>query len=319
MSTGTILVNIFNGQRIPLGATRLLLTALDGRHRNVVRTFVDRSSIELTSLEVRDNLEDNYTVLVSAKDHSDAGFTPIKVSSKQQQVLDLMMLRRQATFLFHSFDDIARRPDLHDLHAFLCGDTPADARSLYERLVDDDKPALACLLNITTALEQMKLAPAAGLDQNPLRSFKALHSAPRQDRVFAWVDARFLARVRETRDSQGANGLSRLTSAPATLHPGATDSYKQTDFGEGNVQLTFHEGETRTMDGVECMKVEVDIDYFKDTAAHIMLEVVPAMLKEKIYGKDSAKSLTDPRVVYGLRWIAGRRIGRDFEPPYTIN
>ena len=47
-----------------------------------------------------------------------------------------MMLRRQATFLFHSFDDIARRPDLHDLHAFLCGDTPADARSLYERLVD---------------------------------------------------------------------------------------------------------------------------------------------------------------------------------------
>ena len=103
-----------------------------------------------------------------------------------------------------------------------------------------------------------------------------------------------------------------------SANKGATTSYKQIVLGEANVQLTFHEKDLSPA-GTNWVLVEPDIDYFKDTAAHIMLEVVPAMLKEKIYGTDSAKSLTDPRVVYGLRWIAGRRIGRDFEPPYTIN
>src|SRR5574337_1278721 len=48
-------------------------------------------------------------------------------------------------------------------------------------------------------------------------------------------------------------GLSEDPVAP-------TSSYKQIQFGEANVQLTFHEGETQSIDGVDCVGVEPDID-----------------------------------------------------------
>ena len=76
------------------------------------------------------------------------------------------------------------------------------------------------------------------------------------------------------------------------------------------MQLTFHEGRTRTVDGVDCVVVEPDIDYYKDLAAHALLEVLP----NKISG-----GKTDPRSVYVLRWMAGRHAGvPEFDPPYTI-
>ncbi len=56
--------------------------------------------------------------------------------------------------------------------------------------------------------------------------------------------------------------------------------------------------------------VEPDIDYFKDLAAHALLEVIANAL---------TGDLTDPKNVYVLRWIAGRRAGvPEFNPPYTI-
>jgi hypothetical protein len=315
MSTGAIVVNVFDGRRQPFDLqTRLLLTATDGRQKSVYRDFPKQSSVRIAGLEIRDNLDDRYTILASAKDHSDAGFTPVIARASKDEDVDLMMLRRNATFAFEPFTTIAGRADLH---AFLRGEA-ADAQPLYEGLVQKDQPALACLLNITTALEQMTLAPAAGVDQNPLRSFKALASPPQQDRLFAWADARLLAQVRKTA-SKTDSGLSRFTEAPAGLHPGATVSFKQTDFGEGNVQFSFHENQKKSVGGTDCIVVEADIDYFKDSVAHILLEVFPNKLKSKIHGKDSAQSLTDPRTVYGLRWIAARKRQKDFEPPYVLN
>jgi hypothetical protein len=56
--------------------------------------------------------------------------------------------------------------------------------------------------------------------------------------------------------------------------------------------------------------VEPDIDYYKDLGAHALLEVIANTL---------TGSLTDPKNVYVLRWIAGRRAGvPEFDPPYTI-
>jgi hypothetical protein len=58
------------------------------------------------------------------------------------------------------------------------------------------------------------------------------------------------------------------------------------------------------------MILEPDIDYFKDLAAHALLEVVPNAV---------TNSLTDPAQVYVLRWMAGRRSGTpEFNPLYTI-
>jgi hypothetical protein len=94
------------------------------------------------------------------------------------------------------------------------------------------------------------------------------------------------------------------------FHKGATSSYKQIQFGEANVQITFHENDRKQIDAVDCVLVEPDIDYFKDLAAHALLEVLP---------NGFSGQLTDPRVVYVLRWIAGRRAGvPEFDPLYTI-
>jgi hypothetical protein len=94
------------------------------------------------------------------------------------------------------------------------------------------------------------------------------------------------------------------------FHPGATRSWKQVQFGEANVQLTFHEKQESTIDGVDRVVVEPDIDYYKDLLAHAIFEVITNAVTH---------SLTDPRQVYMLRWIAGRRAGvPNFEPPYLL-
>ena len=60
----------------------------------------------------------------------------------------------------------------------------------------------------------------------------------------------------------------------------------------------------------EWIKVEPYIDYYKDPLAHALLEVTANQVTH---------SLTDPRQVYLLRWIAGRHANiPNFDPPYGI-
>lgn len=330
MSTAEILLRLVDGRRQPFdSAADLLLTVRDGNQNTVVSRFVTcgpSGEIHVEKLRVHDNLADRYTVLVSTRHHTDAGFTPVTVKADTQQTLDLMLLRREASFDFAAFDQIAiSHPDTHSL---ICGGstTPGEGERIYNDLKTDNAFALACLLNITTALTQITLSPAPGIDPMPLRSFKALRldpdHAPQRDRFFAWVDRRLVQQVAGT---VGAAGVNTVVPAPKGLHPGATSSFKQADFGEGNVQFTFHENDRQPLDGTECVGIEVDIDYFRDPGAHILLEVFPNKLKEKVntlkgkvLGSESAAALTDPKTVYGLRWIAGRRLGVDFAPPYTL-
>jgi hypothetical protein len=96
----------------------------------------------------------------------------------------------------------------------------------------------------------------------------------------------------------------------------ATRSWKQTRFDVSNVQLTFHETNTRTIqkpDGtsVACVVVEPDIDYYKDILSHGLLEALPNLLTG---GK------TDARQDYLLRWMATKLEGvqPDFAPPCTV-
>ena len=97
---------------------------------------------------------------------------------------------------------------------------------------------------------------------------------------------------------------------PGLFHPDATSSYKQIQFGEANVQLTFHEKDAAKINGVQCIKIEPDIDYFQDLGAHTLLEAIPNAITH---------GLTDPKQVYVLRWIAGKHAGvPEFAPPYTI-
>src|SRR5229473_3397570 len=73
--------------------------------------------------------------------------------------------------------------------------------------------------------------------------------APKQDRFYAYADKALVNQVQlAAQQNEFAPELD-----PAAFHIGATSSYKQIQFGEANVQLTFHEGDTQIIDGPDGM------------------------------------------------------------------
>jgi hypothetical protein len=170
-------------------------------------------------------------------------------------------------------------------------------------VLENRSAALACFFNLATAMAEIHLPVGSPLDY--IREL-IWDETMTQDRFFAWADRALVDQV--VRSSAG--GLFAPEPGTAVFHPGATRSYKQVQFGEANVQLTFHENDTRTIDGVGCVKLEPDIDYYRDLAAHALLEVAAHRL---------TGSATDPRQVYVLRWMAGRQAGiAEFDPPYWL-
>ena len=124
-----------------------------------------------------------------------------------------------------------------------------------------------------------------------------------EDRFFGWADPAIIPQLDQAKKQH------EFVDALYGLHPGATRSYKQVRFGEANVQLTFHEEDQKNIGGIDCIMIEPDIDYYKDPLAHLLLEVAV----------NAFGSLTDPRQVYVLRWIAGQHAGiPEFDPLYTI-
>jgi hypothetical protein len=185
------------------------------------------------------------------------------------------------------------------------GADDATGEARYEMLLDQQEKSLACFLNLAAAMGQISLSQGTPLDYIKQVRWEALY-APAQDRFFAWCDPKLIDQVKLA----AAGNRKQFVPAPFELHAGATSSWKQTQFGEANVQLTFHENDHLVIDGLDCIMVEPDIDYFQDPAAHIVFEVVPNELTH---------SLTDPVEVYALRWMAGQQAGiPEFAPMYTI-
>jgi hypothetical protein len=214
-----------------------------------------------------------------------------------------MLLAKDGAFHFAAAqwpDILARKPLLAQIFAQSVTASAADA---YAQLMEDHPDHLACLLNITTAMQQISLPQGSPLDYFKTLDLDAL--AP--DRIFGYADAKLVDQVRL------AAQHGEFDTEPAIdlkLHGDATSSFKQIEFGEANVQLTFHETNRKTIGGVDCVYVEPDIDYYKDPAAHFLLEVIPGFLPGNV---------SSPRVVYVLRWIAGRHAGvPEFDPLYTI-
>ncbi len=169
---------------------------------------------------------------------------------------------------------------------------------------------LACLLNLLTAMSQITLPS----ERTPIDYYwQPIWDDPQfpaaQDRFFAYADKALVDDVVKA----GRMGSFAEEKNPGIFHPGATLSYKQNQFDVTNVQLTFHQGNAKSIQGpagpVDCVVVEPDIDYHKDLLSHFFVEVLP----NKFTG-----GLTDPRAVYVLRWMAGRQAGSDFNPLYTM-
>lgn len=303
--TGNLLINVFDGSREPISAAvRLLIRVFDGNQHQWHSDYHKGATITFREVPVFDNFGDNYTVIVWAENYVQTGFTPVRISKNAWQHIDLMLLPKEGNFNFASAQWEVLKATHPKIHSLLSRGATSDAaaKERYDNLRETRGPTLAAFFNITTAMVDINLPSGCPLDY-----FKELiWEEMQQDRFFAYADRELVGQV----ERAAVQGAFAPEVGSGFFHRGATRSYKQVQFGEANVQLTFHEGDTRTVDGVECVKVEPDIDYYKDISAHALLEVLPNTISGR---------LTDPKQVYVLRWIAGRHAGvPEFNLPYTI-
>ena len=300
-ATSTLTINLYDGTRQPLvDGVDVLFRIFDGNQKQIVNQELSDPSVRFTNLPFHDNFVDNYRVVATADGYYSAGFVPVPLSSQRPAGLDLMLLPKKNKFNFTA----AGWDSVKQVYPFLAsGASDADGKARYENLMANKPKALASLLNLCTAMSHILLPSGT-----PLTYLKQViwDDTLAQDRFFAFCDPALIDQVK----TAAQQGLFAPEFGSGFFHPGATASWKQVQFGEANVQLTFHEGTRVVINGTECIVVEPDIDYFKDLGAHGLLEVIP----NKFTG-----GLTDPETVYVLRWIAGRHAGvPEFDPPYTI-
>jgi hypothetical protein len=301
-AVGAIRVNLVDGTRRPFPKSkRAFVRILDGRKREVGTCWPKASAFTVTGLPFYDNLDDNYTVIVHADGYQDAGIYPVRIGAGKTVETSLMLIPKDAAFHFQAYRTLKTR-------------APRIARLIeeerYTGLMEDEPVKLGALFTIASAIESTPLADKS----NPLDlTWQIEWDLLAVDRFWAWVDASFADRIAE---------LAALHSFapepdPDHWHPGipgrvepATRSWKQTRFDVANVQLSFHEKDTKTIGGTRCVMVEPDMDYYKDLLAHGLLEVLPNLI---------TKNRTDARAVYVLRWMACRQEALpDFAPPCTL-
>jgi hypothetical protein len=309
LKTCTLTVNLFSGARTSLPAgTEILLTVRDGNQQNVSfpnNGFFNSASIHVNGLPFFSNFGDRYAVVASADDYQQAGFFPVTTNPATPALVDLMLIASDATFNFRNATWSRLNQNCAPYAALLRAGAADDsaAADRYGQLMETRPAVLACYFNLVTAMSQIQLPVKTPLDY--IREL-IWDDRMQQDRFFAWADPAVIDQVAQA----AAQGQFSPEIGTALFHSGATRSWKQIQFGEANVQLTFHENDRKVIDGLNCVMIEPDVDYYKDPAAHALLEVVTNKLTQ---------SLTDPKQVYVLRWMAGRHAGvPNFEPPYTI-
>lgn len=316
--TGSILIHIFDGSRQPLpDSIKWSARIHDGRSPSEWKIInIDANGpIELVKgLTFFDNFFDNYTLIVNAKKFEDAAWMPIHIEPSKPAAAFLMLLPKNGECSFDGADWDALttfRPRYAEILT-IGAKNATNAATRYDSLTRQKSLVAGCLLNLLTAMSQITLPSGKNtLDYywEPIWDNSDFQMA--QDRFYAYVDKTIVEDV----VAAAKLGAFSEEKNPGTFHHGATLSYKQNQFDVTNVQLTFHQGNTktatdpRTGQQVDCVVIEPDIDYFKDLVAHSLLEVLPNTF---------TKGLTDPRGVCLLRWTASKQAGIDFNPLYTI-
>ncbi len=310
-TASSILVRIFNGARRIMDPPLNILFSVTNNFTvfNSPSGFIFRNSRQTSTLpldipQVFDTPEkDDYTITAFASGFHQTGYRPVRAKAGKTINLDLMMLPENPKFNFSMAAWEFMKLRLPFLASGAADDAAARAR--YENLMATKPLSLLSLLNLTTAMAQIPLR-----NGNPNQYIKQIiwDDTLAQDRFFCFCDPQLKIDVKAAADE----GQFDEEPNPGAFHPGATASWKQNQFDVTNVQLTFHENpaDQKVIDGVNCIKLEPDIDLFKDVIEHGLGEVIPNALTG---GK------TDPVAVCSMRWIAGQLDGKqEFEPPYTI-
>jgi len=328
--TANIILHAYDGARQPFAATaKWSAQTRDGRPPSAgreVREFPNLvGASQVLPVPFFDNFGDLYTVIASAEGYENSAWYPVHVSGLVPNDLFLMFLPKggRPHFANATWTKLMQlRPGVAAIIQRGC-ENSASSADKYAEVLEERPAALACFLNIMTAVADMRLPSGkcpldyywniswpAG-DPTDAHWLDNLDSVFKQDRFFCYVDQAILPDVR----AGVGHGFSQEPDPQAWGHGGATESYKQTQFDVANVQLTFHGRDVANFVGADanpipCVKIEPDIDYYKDVAAHALLEVIPNWI---------TKGLTDPRAVYALRWMTTKREQMpEFDPLYTV-
>jgi len=300
-----IVVNVYDGTRNLIdGDLNLTITIRDNNQKQLFKVM-QKGAIQGFIVPFNNNHIDRHSVIVSASKHVQAGFYPVIVSKDESTRLDLMLLPKKAGFDFSAASWTKLQADHNILFRVLSsGASATEARTRYEDFKTKAPGSLSAFFNVTTAARDVILPSGRALSY-----FKEMiwdEKRMGEDRFFVYADAALVDQVKQA----AAQGKFEGQPGLEINHPGATCSYKQKQFGEANIQFSFHENDKKDVEGVPCVKLELDMDYYKSLLSHAILEVIPHKV---------SKGKTDPRKLYVLRWIAGRFAGvPDFDPPYTI-
>jgi hypothetical protein len=258
------------------------------------------------------------TISVHAPGFKSTETKHLRIENGGNTSISLMLVPRHAGLDMDQahWQDLTREdPEL--MSRLLCNNQgPQDCSSTYEQILRQQPDNLAALINISVALQQIQIGGRSAFSY--YQSIGLDHSLFR-DRFFAYVDKALLQQLKA--DSQNHHRDRPAGDAPFArlhgswiLHRHATISFKELDLDSANVQITFQEKDTRVINGIECVRVDTDIDYYK-RFAHGLLEVIPNLLMHK---------RTDPEKVYRLRWNATKKQQArgsgisDFAPPIGL-
>jgi hypothetical protein len=256
-----------------------------------------KPNVEFT-IPVTDGPNDTYRVVVSAKDHLDAGQTSIPLRANAVSIVDLMLVPKRSLPVFRRLAELdSVHPRLRPLlEHFLRREFGSADESAYLQLQTANPAGLITLLNISSAFADF-VPPDHPLDfVDALIELKA-------DRFFARAAARMLAFLEQR--------AVIFKDAPSLLHPDAFKSFKESRHDEGNVQFTF-----ARLEDPAALKVDCDIDLFASPVSHFLLEVLP----NDVF---NPRSTTDPRRAYAMRWMSVQRKlasnpAAKFDPPFTL-
>jgi hypothetical protein len=310
-SQALIRITAYDGTRSVLNTSKeMLVTVTNGPQGfNFQRSY---PSTQVTlAVPFHDGPGDIYAVTAWVDGYQTAGFPTVQVTPQLTLPIDIMLLPKDANFKFFDQDFDSLQRDLPKVaNLFGAGQSSSDADGRYQELLDKDPAPLACFLNITTAMSQIQLPQNTALDYMKQIIWDDPTSKFAQDRFFGYADKALINQVALAANQK----IFAPDPDPFIFHQGATLSYKQIQLGEANVQLTFHQNDP--VPNPDWVKIEPDIDYYKDVAAHGLFEVIPNAVNK---GLTIGTGLTDPKQVYVLRWIGGRYAGfPEFNPPYEI-
>lgn len=270
---------------------------------DVNSSFTHPAPTVTMNMQCHDGPGDQYRIVVNVAGYVNGGAF-VHVKKNTPQTLDILMIPNHAKFAFPPWAELKDRfAATAKLIAGGVDDKTAEAR--YEALGKEKPLSLASLMNLSAAMEQLEL----GGGKNPMDFIKEViwDDTLAQDRFFGYADPGILPLVQ----AAAADDEFARESGCKFFHKGSTCSYKQVQFDYSNVQLTFHEETKKVIDGVECIKIEPDMDLYKEIVAHGLGEVVPNL---------SSGGLTNPLDVLALRFIdTGQGEDPPFDPGYSLS